>query len=140
VVEAALPALRRAAAATAAPYERFALARALRFAGRAEAGPLLRDTLNAAVAAGDLRLAAALVRQLTGMTYDLARTQGELTADLRVDPGANLPATLGDVIEVAERTNGVRFGELNAVLQPDTEATEEILAEILRAAASLPAG
>jgi tetratricopeptide (TPR) repeat protein len=85
------------------------------------------------------RLAAALIYQLTGMAHDLADAQRELTAELRDDPGADLPATLGDVIQAAERTDGVRLGELLA-LQPDTQAAEQALAEILRAAASPPAG
>jgi hypothetical protein len=41
---------------------------------------------------------------------------------------------------VAERTDGVRLGELIAALQPDRQAAEQALAEILRAAVSLPAG
>jgi hypothetical protein len=86
------------------------------------------------------RLAAALIFQLTGMTHDLADTQGELTAEVRADAGPDLPAALGDVIEVAERTDGVRLGELITALQPDTQAAEQALAEILRAAASPQAG
>jgi CHAT domain len=85
------------------------------------------------------RLAAALIRTLTGMSHYLAGTQRELAAEVRADPGADLPATLGDVIQVAERTDGVRLGDLIAALQPDPQAAEAALAEILRAA-SPPAG
>jgi tetratricopeptide (TPR) repeat protein len=86
------------------------------------------------------RLAAALIRTLTGETHYLADTQRELTAEVRADPGPDLPATLPEVIQVAERTDGVRLGDLIADLQPDTEAAAAALAEILRAAASPPAG
>ena len=81
------------------------------------------------------RLAAALIYQLTGMTHDLADAQRALTAEARTDDGADLPATLGDVIQAAERTDGVRLGELIAALEPDRLAAEQALAEILRAAA-----
>jgi hypothetical protein len=57
VVAAALPALRRIAEATGTPGHRCVLARALWLAGQAEAGPLLRDMLAVAAAAGDYRLA-----------------------------------------------------------------------------------
>jgi len=70
----------------------------------------------------------------------LARTQRALTAELRDDDGADLPATLGDVIQAAERTDGVRLGELLTALQPDRQAAEQALAEILRAAAGPSAG
>jgi tetratricopeptide (TPR) repeat protein len=86
------------------------------------------------------RLAAALIYQLTGMAHDLADAQRELTAEVRDDPGADLPATLGNVIQAAERTDGVRLGELIAAIQPDPQAAEQALAEILRAAAGPSAG
>jgi len=74
------------------------------------------------------------------MTHDLASTQRALAADLRADAGADLPATLADVIQVAERTDGVRLGDLIAALQPDHQVAGQALAEILRAAARPPAG
>jgi hypothetical protein len=91
------------------------------------------------------RLAAALICRLTGMTHDLAPAQRALAADLRYDPGADLPATLAEVIRAeviraAERTAGVRLGELLTALEPDTDAVEAALAEILRAAAGDGAG
>jgi hypothetical protein len=93
--------------------------------------------------AGDLagrrahRLAAALLRQLTGMTHDLARTVRALAAELRDDPAdAGLPATVPAVIEVAERTEGVHLGDLLDALEPDCRIVEQALAEILREAAT----
>jgi tetratricopeptide (TPR) repeat protein len=80
------------------------------------------------------RLAAALLWQLTGMAHDLARARRSLAAEFRDDGGADLPVTLGDVIQVAERTDGVQLGELIAALQPDPQAAEAALADILRAA------
>ena len=85
------------------------------------------------------RLAAALICQLTGMTHDLADTQRALADEVRADADADLPATLGDVIEAAERTDGVRLGELLAALQPDPQGVEQALAEILGASADPPA-
>jgi hypothetical protein len=86
------------------------------------------------------RIAAALISKLAGMTHDLADTQRELAAELSADPGADLPASAADVIQVAERTEGVRLGDLIAALQPDTQAAEQALTEILRAAADPSAG
>jgi hypothetical protein len=88
------------------------------------------------------RLAAALIRQLTGMTHDLANTQRALAAELRRDDGAGtgpLPETVAEVIRVAEQTDGVRLGDLLAALEPDAEAASDALARILRDAADLPA-
>jgi hypothetical protein len=69
------------------------------------------------------------------MTHSLAETQRALAADLRADPGADRAATLDDIIQVAERTDGVRLGDLLADLQPDTQVVEAALVDILRAAA-----
>jgi hypothetical protein len=82
------------------------------------------------------RLTGALIFRLTGMAHDLARPQRALAAELRADPGADLPATLADVIRVVGRTDGVRLGELLASLEPDAGVVEAALAEILRDAAS----
>ena len=84
------------------------------------------------------RLAAALIRQLTSMTYALASTQRALAAELRDPCGPGpLPATLAEVIRAAEQTDGVRLAELITALQPDAQAAEEALAQILRTAADL---
>jgi hypothetical protein len=80
------------------------------------------------------RLAAALIWRLTGMTHDLADAQRELAADLHAGPGADLPATVAEVVAVAELTDGVRLADLIAVLQPDPQAAEQALAEILSTA------
>ena len=42
------------------------------------------------------------------------------------------------MVRVAELTDGVRLGELITALQPDPEAAEDVLAQILRDAADLP--
>jgi tetratricopeptide (TPR) repeat protein len=83
------------------------------------------------------RLAAALIWRLTGMAHDLARTQRALAAEIRDDTGGGdaVPGTVAEVVAVAERTDGVRLGDLLAALEPDTGAVETALAEILRAAA-----
>jgi tetratricopeptide (TPR) repeat protein len=82
------------------------------------------------------RLAAALIRRLSGMTHDLASTMHALAAELRGDdPAARLPATVAQVVLTAELTEGVRLGALLAALQPDPQTVEDALAEILRAAA-----
>ena len=86
------------------------------------------------------RLAAALIRRLSGMAHDLARTVRALAAELRGDdPAARLPATVAQVVATAELTEGVRLGALLTILQPDPQAVEAALAEILRAATELPA-
>ena len=90
------------------------------------------------------RLAAALIFQMTGMSHELASTQRALAAELRHDSGAGtdtgpLPATVTEVIQVAEQTDGVRLGDLIAALEPDPGAAEDALARILRDAADLPA-
>jgi tetratricopeptide (TPR) repeat protein len=84
------------------------------------------------------RLAAALIRQLTGMTHDLANTLRALARELRQDTGSgHLPGTLEEVIEAAEQTEGVRLGELITALQPSTQAAAEALTELLRTAAGI---
>jgi hypothetical protein len=83
------------------------------------------------------RLAAALIYRLSGMAHDLARTVRALAAELRDDdPAARLPATVAQVVATAELTEGVRLGTLLTALQPDPQAVEDVLAEILRAAAA----
>ena len=114
------------------------------------ARPELRDIAighhNLAIYLGELgddragqrahRLAAALIRRLSGMAHDLAGTVRVLAAELRGDdPAARLPATVARVVATAELTEGVRLGALLAALQPDPRAVEDALAEILRLAA-----
>jgi hypothetical protein len=84
------------------------------------------------------RLAAALIRYLNGTAYSLAGTVRALAAELREDPAdAALPATVTEVIEVAERTEGVHLGDLLDALEPDRRVVEEALAGILRDAAAM---
>jgi len=84
------------------------------------------------------RLAADLLWKLTGMTHNLALALQELAAELRDDPAdAALPATVAEVIEVAERTEGVQLGALLDTLEPDRQLVEGALAEILRNAAAM---
>ena len=83
------------------------------------------------------RLAAAILSKLTGMTYELDLAVRVLAAELRDDPAdAALPATVAAVIEVAEQTEGVRLGDLLDALQPDRRIVEQVMAEILRNAAT----
>jgi len=70
------------------------------------------------------------------MTHELAEIMRVLPVELGEDAGiGGLPSTVAEVVAVAEQTDGVRLGELLAVLEPDPRAVEEALAEILRAAA-----
>jgi tetratricopeptide (TPR) repeat protein len=85
------------------------------------------------------RLATALICQLSGMAHDLAGTVHLLAEELRGDdPAAPSSATVAQVVATAELTEGVRLGALLAALQPDPQAVEDALAEILRAAAESP--
>ena len=71
------------------------------------------------------------------MAHDLAGAQRELAAELRDGTGGGdaLPGTVGEVVAVAERTDGVRLGDLLVALEPDAGVVEAALAEILRDAA-----
>jgi tetratricopeptide (TPR) repeat protein len=91
------------------------------------------------------RLAAALIYRLAGMAHDLAGTLRELAAEFRAAPAAGagsgagqLPATLAEVIRVAGQTDGVHLGDLITALEPDPQAAEDALAQILHRAAELP--
>jgi hypothetical protein len=86
------------------------------------------------------RLAAALIRRLGGVTYDLAGTVRVLAGELRAAGGADasLPSTVAEVVAVVELTEGVRLAALLTALQPDPDAVEAALAEILQIAAALP--
>ena len=61
------------------------------------------------------RLAAAMIRQLTGMTHHLFQTCGILASELRAADG-HLPETVPEVVAIAEQTEGVKLGELIAAL------------------------
>ena len=83
------------------------------------------------------RLAAALIRLFVGMTHDFAETRLMLARELRRDTGQHLPGTLHEVIAVTEQTEGVHLGQLLTSLQPDAQAAEDALAEILSTAAQM---
>ena len=84
------------------------------------------------------RLAGALIFRLTGMTYDLANSLRELAGELRQDTGrGHLPGTLDEVVHVADRTEGVRVGQLITALQPDSQAADAVLTQILATAAGI---
>ena len=74
------------------------------------------------------------------MTYDLAVTQRALASEMRVaSSDVVLPDTVAELVHVAEQTEGVHLSELVTALQPDPRAAEDALAQVLRAAADLPA-
>jgi hypothetical protein len=87
-------------------------------------------------------LAAAVIFRLTGTADELAVIIRALADELREDADAagdgGPPSTIAEVIRVAGLTEGVRLGELLGELQPDAQAAEAALAEILRTAAALP--
>jgi hypothetical protein len=57
------------------------------------------------------RLAAALLYRLSGMAHQLANAQQAISKDMQATIGsAGLPATLAQVIRVAEQVDGVRLG------------------------------
>jgi tetratricopeptide (TPR) repeat protein len=87
------------------------------------------------------RLAAALIFQLSGMTYNLATTCQELAGELRGDVGgAHLPGTLDEVVRVAEQTEGVHLGRLISALARGPHATADALAQIFDTAAAMRVG
>ena len=84
------------------------------------------------------RLAAALICKLAGMTHDFAEIVRSLAVELRQDGDTkNLPVTVAQVVGTAELTDGVRLGALLAALQPDPQAIEYALAEILKDATEI---
>jgi hypothetical protein len=87
------------------------------------------------------RLAAALLFQLSGMTYELGAASQALATELRQDVGrGGMPGTIDEVIRAAEQTEGVHLDRLITTLQPDRQAVADALAEILRAAADTSPG
>ncbi len=84
------------------------------------------------------RLAAALLYRLSGMAHQLANAQQAISRDMQATIGsAGLPATLAQVIRVAEQVDGVRLGGLITALEPDARAAEDALARILRDAEAM---
>lgn len=79
------------------------------------------------------QVTAALIYKLTGMAYDLAITLEKLTTKYhKGSPGDNLPLTVAEVVETAEHTEGVCLRDLLTALEPDSQAAEDALADILR--------
>jgi tetratricopeptide (TPR) repeat protein len=87
------------------------------------------------------RLAAALLRRLTGDIKDLT-VLGALADELRGDADRpdvpTLPTALFDVIRLVDVGDGVYFGDLVAALCPDLDAADQVLADLLATAATLP--
>jgi hypothetical protein len=72
------------------------------------------------------------------MTHDLGDTCQELSRGLREETGGgHLPATLDEVVDVAELAEGVHLGRLIIALQPDPQAVADALARIPREAAGM---
>ena len=86
------------------------------------------------------RLAAALIRQLSGMTHELAGSCAVLASELREADRQHLPGTVPEVIAVAEQTEGVKLGEVIAALAPDPQDAAAALTQILDTAATMPTG
>jgi hypothetical protein len=86
------------------------------------------------------RLAGGLIDRLTDTSYQLAETLRALSAEMRAAGGTDpsLPSTVAQVIDLAERTEGVHLAALLTALQPDPAQIEDALTEILRAAATSP--
>jgi hypothetical protein len=86
------------------------------------------------------RLAAALIYQLIDMTHQLSSVCAMLADELGVGSPQQLPATVPEVIEVAEQTEGVKLGELITVLAPNPAVLAAALTQIMETAASMPTG
>ena len=94
-----------------------------------------------AVAQWAHRLAAALIFQLTDMSHFLGEVIRVLAGELRRDAsGQRRPATLVEVIAVAEQTEGVHLGQLITSLQSDPQAAASALTQILQTAAATEPG
>ena len=128
----------------------------------AEAEQLLRDCQDVYETVGDVqrlgrvhaaragnhaeqrahRLAAVLLRHLTGDTHELTGTLRVLATELRHEtehPDAPaLPTTVSEVTGLVDAGDGVRFGELRTALCPDPDTTDQALTDLLATAAALP--
>lgn len=92
-----------------------------------------RDNLGADEQAH--RMAAALIRRLSGTAHDLADTVRVLTDELSADsPTVPLPSTVTEVVAVVEQTEGVHLAALLGALEPDPAAVEAVLSEVLTVA------
>ncbi|MGW8645626.1 hypothetical protein [Micromonospora chalcea] len=84
------------------------------------------------------RLAAAILRQVTGQTHDLAITVRALAAELRGLPDVAPPAIITEVAALVEQVDGVRFTGLVTDLAGDLDAAQHALTTVLHAARDLP--
>jgi len=80
------------------------------------------------------RVAAALIYQLTGMAHELVASIEALALESVGDDETERPPTIQEIIEHAERTEGVHLTELLATLAPHEQVVEDALAGILLAA------
>jgi tetratricopeptide (TPR) repeat protein len=85
------------------------------------------------------RLAAAVIRHLTGMRHDLDRSVRALARELpSLSDQAQLPASVAELAAQVEQVEGVRFAALIHALALDTVTAEAALADIIHAARNLP--
>jgi tetratricopeptide (TPR) repeat protein len=86
------------------------------------------------------RIASAVIRWFTGDTHGFVAARQRLASEMREDTGSDeLPATLYEVVGVAEQTEGVHLGRLIAALAPDPQEAENVIAQILDTAAATTA-
>ncbi|MEU0557437.1 CHAT domain-containing protein [Dactylosporangium sp. NPDC006015] len=84
------------------------------------------------------RLAAAVIRQLTGQTHELAAIVRALAGELRELPDAAVPATLANLTTTVEQVEGVRFADLIDALAGDSDTAQHALNTVLHAARNVP--
>ncbi|WP_033362146.1 hypothetical protein, partial [Dactylosporangium aurantiacum] len=84
------------------------------------------------------RLAAAVIRQLTGEIHELTGTVRALAAQLRKQPDTVIPASLADLTATVEQVEGVRFAELIGALAGDPDTAHHALDTVLHSAHHLP--
>jgi tetratricopeptide (TPR) repeat protein len=101
-IQAALPSLRRIAAATEAPDDLAVLARALRTVDATEAERLMRGALTQAATGGDFRLASGIAGELANLLRDAGRLAEAL--DLTIEmAGYTRQAGLGPWTQLADQ-------------------------------------
>ncbi|MDG6105003.1 AAA family ATPase [Dactylosporangium aurantiacum] len=84
------------------------------------------------------RLAAAIIRQLTGQSRQLATTLRALASRLRDLPDTVVPRTIADLAATVEQVEGVRFSDLVTTLAGEPGTTQQALDTVLHAAHDLP--
>ncbi|MGH3936019.1 MAG: hypothetical protein ACRDS1_13770, partial [Pseudonocardiaceae bacterium] len=91
------------------------------------------------------RLTASLLNHLTGNPRELTRTLAVLASELCGDTSwpdtpalpatPVLPTTLAEITRLVDAGTGVRFGDLVAVLCPDSATAEHALTDLMTTAA-----